>query len=431
MPSKTKPKNNKALSLEDINSQIRQAFYDYTRTAVSDGAEARSSWVEATYADYLIVNEGDVFQKVPYSISTEGTVEIADRSEWREVERAWLVKTLKQRAKAATPGMLIHKQADGDYRWFGWVSNHYRDRDNPPEILSAKAHQTFVKWADKSKTYPDLWLWHVPGSKVGQADWLEFADGFLLASGLFDKDKTEVAERLAASKEKYTMSHGFERLLFDRKSTTTEAYWMFEMSILPEGPEANPWTNFTPAIKEGTMPISDKKKAFLMKFLPEETIKTIENDTQALKEAAEAAGADWKEVEALADEVTEPKKETPAATAATVDVKEFVETMRKELQLDSLSEMLSGIKEAVDTIPALKAKIEEQDATIKALQKSDDDKMADLMTPKAVKALSWFKDAHIASQADSTKLKEGDKKDEALKTARPNAFDQFMNDLVG
>lgn len=409
----------KALSLDQLRNLISQAFYD----AIGPN---NPGWVEETYADYLIANVDGAYLKVPFSLDTDGNVVISDRSEWREVERAWLVKMLKRKAKQG--GFLIHKQADGDYRWVGVVTNHFRDRDNPPEILSAKAHKAFVKWADKSKQYPELWFWHVPGSKVGQADWLEYANGFLLASGLFDKDKTDVAEALAASKETFTMSHGFMRLAFDRKETVTDGYWMYEASITPKGVEANEWTSFRAIGKEGTqMPISEKKKAFLAKYLPAETIKEIEGNVESLKKAAEEAGADWKEVEALVDdEPTKAPEATAEKIAETPSVKEIAEALVKELQLDALSEMLAEIKTKTEAIETLTAKMGELETTVKELKKSDDEKVAEAMTPKAVKALSWFRDAHVASTSEKTALKEGDPTDDALKAAQPSALERFI-----
>jgi uncharacterized protein YjaG (DUF416 family) len=325
--------------------------------------------------------------------------------------------------------LVVCKQANGEYRWFGWVSNHFRDRDNPPEILSGKAHKGFVDWADKTGRYPELWIWHVPGSKVGTADWLEFADGFLMASGTFDKEAAGVAERLANSKEEYRMSHGFMRLAFDDKETVTDAYVMFEASVLPVGPEANPWTGFMP-VKEGNMALSDVKKAFLAKFLPAETIQSIESNTDALKTAAEQAGVDWKEVEAL--EETAPEVEVKETVTPEPDVKALAEAVTeqvvKALQMDALSTMVADIKAKADTIAALAEKVAALEATVKELKHSDDEKIAEALTPKAVK-MSWFSDAYQASKSADTIVHDGDPVDEALKAAKPSAFDQFVGNL--
>ena len=69
----------------------------------------------------------------------------------------------------------IYKQKDGSYRWVAIYSNNFRDRDNPPEIITEKSHLNFVKAVnDGVLPFPELWLWHVDGSKWGIADFVGY-----------------------------------------------------------------------------------------------------------------------------------------------------------------------------------------------------------------------------------------------------------------
>lgn len=333
-------------------------------------------------------------------------------------------QAMLERMNQGSKGSLaVYKQADGAYRWFGWVSNHFRDNDRPREIISGKAHMDFVSWADKEQKYPELWLWHVPGSKVGVADWLEFADGFLMSSGTFDKGKEGIAERLAAADEPLTMSHGFYRLKAMDGDGVTDAYRMFEASILPQGAEANPWTRFG-AIKEADMPISEAKKAFLAKYLDAETITKLEGDTEGLRKAAESAGVDWKDVEGaevppVPEAVpAEPTVDVAALTASVADA------LVERLQMKELSALVSDIKAQTDGVPDLVKRLAALEGEVKGLKADDDQKMAAKMAPKVAEVFAWAN--YRPSQSKETALKEGDETDEKLKAAKPTAISDFL-----
>jgi hypothetical protein len=315
---------------------------------------------------------------------------------------------------AALGNLVVVKDKSGAYRWIGWVSNIYRDNDTPREIISSKAHGEYVAHVDATGEYPPLWIWHVPGSKVGQADWLDFADGFLVASGTFDKGFEDVAERIAKAEDQFTMSHGFTRLAYDAKAVVTDRYRMHEMSFLPAGPEANPWTLFT--AREVEMGLTPEKKTKLTELLGEERVAQIEAGTKSLEEAAKAAGVDYKTIE---DKPAEPPAEKVVVinNTATQAVDE---------------KALSGFLEAQETrLKALEEKTFAQDALItemaaalKAVKQSDDQKVADALTPKAVDwSPIWAK---AASKSDATKLDEKKTEDQALKDRAPK-MDFFAN----
>ena len=73
------------------------------------------------------------------------------------------------------------KDAKGEWRWLSAYSNNFKDRDG--EIFTEAAHKEFVRAADKLNRYPELWVWHTPGSRIGFCDFLDVSDGFIVASG--------------------------------------------------------------------------------------------------------------------------------------------------------------------------------------------------------------------------------------------------------
>lgn len=143
---------------------------------------------------------------------------------------------------------LIWKEKDGRYRWFAIFSNNYRDDDSPPEILAAGAHEDFVKAVDAGEwPYPELWHWHVPGSRWGVSDWLGFEGNFAMASGMVDKDCGAEAEAVAAM-EDLGVSHGMPRKEIERSDedpTVITRYRSIEISVLPSSAAANSLTGFS------------------------------------------------------------------------------------------------------------------------------------------------------------------------------------------
>lgn len=407
----------KEQSLSDLISQVRNAWHDAHNSGSNQEID---SWVEEVFATHLIARESGKLVDYPWAKDVNGNITFGEGTPVVQVY-----------VPAPKGGMKILKQEDGNYRWVGWVSNHFRDKDDPPEIISGKAHQEYVAFADEHKTYPELWLWHTPGSKVGQFDMLDFADGFLIASGTFDEK--EVAERLAAYPDPLTMSHMFFRLAFDAKETITESYRMLEGSILPSGPEANPFTRFQ-SLKEVTM-LSQAKKDFLSKLIGEDRVKQIEGDTEALKKAAEHAGVDWKAVEALDAPTT---SETPGAESEPGNTdaqgdgntpqmsnEELVEALvgpvadriTERLQMNALSDKISSLSEGVEGVKSLNDRLEFIEKALKALGQSEDEKLAQRIMPKKDQAFSWMREA--PSRSTENLIKGDDPADQDLAAKQP------------
>jgi hypothetical protein len=144
--------------------------------------------------------------------------------------------------------MLVWKEADGRYRWLARYSNNFRDDDHPAEIISEASHKHFLESVDKGTSpLPELWLWHVPEWKCGQATALAYDDsGFAVATGYFDKEKSYIAEWLAKQKD-VAVSHAMPQSSIERDPndpSVITAHQTVEISPLPLWAAANKLTGF-------------------------------------------------------------------------------------------------------------------------------------------------------------------------------------------
>lgn len=289
-------------------------------------------------------------------------------------------------------GMKMLKQTDGAYRWFGWVSNKFRDRDTAKhpqgEIITEAAHKEFITYLDAHPDKaPEWWTWHTPVRK-SKADWWDYADGYLLMSG----PASEEEAKGYIDDTPIAMSHGFHVLKRDSAKGLIQSYRSFEVSDLPPDVAANPYTSFEMVRKELSM-LTKEKREYLVKRLGEERVAAIEKDTEAMSKELEAAGVEWKEANATP---------TPVAVATTpTDPAEAIETLKE----------LFNVKELNDTLTALQAsnkaladKLDAQAKELAELKKSSDEKVAETIAPK-VKPLRW---GFQASEAKETLVKEDD-----------------------
>lgn len=188
----------------------------------------------------------------------------------------------------------------GLLRWLAVYSNNFRDQDNPPEIITDKSHKRYVDLVDSGLVdYPELWLWHTPGTTWGKADWVAYSDGFALASGTVYPGWEKVAENVARYKG-LKVSHGMPIpfLLYDEKAGDEIIYHItMEISVLPGVSAANKLTGFVVLGKgDINMALPKAKKNFLEEVgLDKEVIDRLEDGLKQARQAAEEAGMESKE----------------------------------------------------------------------------------------------------------------------------------------
>jgi hypothetical protein len=334
-------------------------------------------------------------------------------------------------------GIQVFKSKDG-FRWFGWVSNKWRDRDWPAEpelggqIITEAAHKEFVLWVDESpkERMPQYWHWHTPESAHKErADWIDYSDGFLMMSGpLTEKE----AELLTALNAKYdlAMSHGLVRsdLHYDKERGLIQKYRTFEASDLPRKFAANEWTDIVAIAKEvATMGLTPEKREFLVDAMGEELVMGIEEDTEGRAKALEGLGVEFKGMEEALSAIAEPEEaeemeEAPETEA--VPAKEF----------EGLSKYLE--KQAEATEANSKAIVAIGGALVE-LSKSDDAKVAAAIRPKIS-----MKDTVPVWQRSASESKENiievsddgepeDEEDKDLLESKPGTESHWMEEVLG
>lgn len=347
-------------------------------------------------------------------------------------------------AKKKEASFIVRKEADGSYRWFGWVTNKWRDIDpmadpkHGGEILTEAAHKEFIAYLDAHPdAAPELWAWHTPGTKHGAADWWDYADGFVVMSGPLTET---VGKSFENETEPLGMSHGFFALppWRDVANGLINKYRTFEASHLPLARAANPWTDFETIRKEAAM-FNPEKRKYLVERLGEEAVAGLEADTKGRAALLEAIGIESKQADQpeapaapLIPPVAEPKvvadtktdqpgivTEDPAETAPVVakaeDQAQTIEAVLKTLDIPGLNVYL---KTLTDKVEAQATTIKKLEAGVKAATQSVDEKVAAIIQPQVSAVIPLW--SQRPSQSADTVLTESDE-DKALKAASPRA----------
>lgn len=194
-------------------------------------------------------------------------------------------------------------------RWFAIYSNNFRDNDRPSQIISEQSQETFVELVDAGVVdYPELWMWHTKGTAWGKADWVAYANGFAMASGLVYPGFEYVADNLAKRKD-IRVSHGMykELLVFDPRDKSVILFHVtFEISPLPDWAAANALTGFV-TFDEGDFAMTKEKglpplkKTLLTEVMGEDFVATLEGNLEKANGAARAAGIESKEATDVED----------------------------------------------------------------------------------------------------------------------------------
>ena len=254
--------------------------------------------------------------------------------------------------------LLFTKEGE-QMRWLCDFTNNFRDRDNPPEILASVAHERFVKEVDECIwPMPELWWWHLDGTRLGQADWIGYdkETGIALAAGYIDKGMEPVADAIAHYPEKVGVSHGMIYPLLEReqkdKSIITR-YVTREISVLPARAAANTLTEIYIG-KEKTMALTPEKiESLKVNGYSPEQIAEVEERNKAKADEAKAAGIESKETEApvVEEPAKEPVVEVPVEEKPVEPKVEDKPVTQAELK-ETVEALIKGFAEVVKPLQA-------------------------------------------------------------------------------
>jgi cation transport regulator ChaB len=288
--------------------------------------------------------------------------------------------------------LCIVKQADGRMRWYARYSNNFKDRDG--EIITEAAHKEFVGWAASGGVYPELWLWHTPGTRFGQSDWLDFADGFTHASGLIDDTAGALVVVEALRDKQLGVSHG---MLCSQQGNLITKYRSFEISVLPLE-RASVWTtSFDIAGKETQMAFTPEKRTFLVSALGEDRVTALEANTDAAVGALKQLGVEYKSAAELDAQQTEASKVGYQALAG------------------QLSELTNMVKELAAVQVA-------QAAVVKELQKPIEEQLDDAFLAKVASKMAAVRPTESAENVTTTE----EAKEKAAKASSGGDFFKEM-----
>ena len=179
---------------------------------------------------------------------------------------------------------------DGQH-FLAWWSNNFKDLED--ELFPLAALDKFI--ADTNAgvhQMPELWTYHLPGSKHGQALYLFREGHFAMALGEFDdpatNDLVEPMKKWYESGEPIQMSHGFLYPFDKKQNGQYNEFITFEITTLEPGRAANPFTNFA------EVPMNAKDKEFLSKWLKPEQISNLEANAQRAGKLLEESGVEFK-----------------------------------------------------------------------------------------------------------------------------------------
>ena len=287
---------------------------------------------------------------------------------------------MPESVKAVSPvPFAVWKDATtGRWRWLAIYSNKFRDRDHPPEILAERAHKDFVRAVDAEEwPMPEMWLWHLPQLKAGEADFVAYDDrGFVVSCGLFDEGWEDVAERLAKEADVGT-SHGMPVAEIERDAedrTVITRYRTIEISPLPARAAANELTGFVTFGGNQTMQMDKEKEGWLERVAGAERLAELDADID--DKAAKAAELELEHKEADAEAEAEAEAVAEAVAEAEPVSEPEPEPEPQYVTADEGMALAGAIRELSEIVQNMKTDVGEVKALITELKEADDEKIA-------------------------------------------------------
>ncbi len=286
-----------------------------------------------------------------------------------------------------------------------WVAGHTNNfQDSHREILSAKSHQHYVNRVKLGLVpMPELWHWHKEATKHGQADMVDLIKHPSGATSVFaighfdDTPAGHAAEAHYKEHGPYSLSHGFIYPAWARsKDGVFAEYNTFEISTLPRGKAANPYTTFeeVTAMSAITEEMKASIKGMFGNAAPE-----ILSQLEAVEKTAEKAvetGARFK------DFANPDQPETAEKSAATFDPTIFGVMLKAQTDQGATLELIANAMTAWGTrskadhdavaakiveLEALRTKLDGEIQLLPTRVKSAIDALEDDVEEKAEKAL--------------------------------------------
>ncbi len=273
---------------------------------------------------YLPTSEAALDIQAPLDEFTVGAVTLAWGDERAEFQLS---------GQPEQGGMVVIKQANGQYRWITYSSNSFEDTDR--EIITQKALEEDIARTDRDGNYGPFRWWHCgdytfkeagnwesidpgPGLDLGDCDFSAMHGRILIESGTFRHPL--IGQRMKEKAPHLQVSLGLVHPPDEPAAGMYEHVRRFERSALPRGRAANLFTGVsvaTPATaKESNM--NAVKLAALKTLLGDdyEAVAAVLKGAEATEAQATEAGVRFKESKAG----EAPPKEGEQASAVEANV---------------------------------------------------------------------------------------------------------------
>lgn len=304
---------------------------------------------------------------------------------------AWRNKVLDLFSEGARAGFKVFTDMKGHTRWLSYSTNAFEDYEG--ELFETKALEEAITWHEAAGDRGPLRVFHVPGADIGNCDFQGLIGRMVVESGTFyDDDLGRAAKSYFESHEDvpFGVSIGFLFREGDEKDGVYEWLRFRERSVCPPGTAANPFTGFSiggvPVMK-----LDERKTAFLKEMFGEDLASGIIEDAERRTKMLEAAnvrhkagegdggaGGEGDDEAAAKADAAAAAGTAPAGEAATLTIGEI----NVGEQLKELVSTMAGVKTALDEIAGFKTRLASVEATVAALKKTDDEKVAALLTPR-------------------------------------------------
>lgn len=332
-------------------------------------------------------------------------IETSDEGKARKGVFGNTLDLIKNILNPAEPAFQVFKTKDGKMWWIARHTGKFVDREK--EILADKAHDAYVARAQKGLVeMPELWTWHKEGTRHGQADVIWKSGGFTLALGHIDNNaEGENAFKFyQKNRGKISLSHMFYYPMEAKQNGVYYAYNTREITTLPEGAEAFPYTTFD-SFEESKMTLTPDVSKWIEDLGGPDMLKRAQaadskaaDDTKTL----EASGVASKGLENFEGSEADIPGD-PAGVKALGIVQKDMDTRLKEAE--TLIKSLEGLPALVESQRKL---IVSQGEQIIASQKSEGELLKQINDLQA-KLLEYTALQPPASKSGDTLLDQRDK----------------------
>lgn len=268
-----------------------------------------------------------------------------------------IIQTVKEKLFPPKPinPFTVFKGTDGEWYWLARYTNNFEDRDQ--EIISEKAIDDYVMRVDMGLIdLPELWVWHVPGTRHGKAIQVFREGHFGYALGTFDKTPEAEHAKQYYQKNTVELSHGFTAPTWSFEDGVYKVANTFEITTLPVlGTASNPYTEYE-VLDMGNMADDPKKRPALEKVLGKEKVE------QLIAHAKE--GGEVIETLARYKDYADVNPDAPVAKDETdpTFVKAYVETVEAQGEILKIA---SGMDK---TLKALQTRLDAYEKEVKELR---------------------------------------------------------------